>query len=49
MVEKAAAALKDTTFIEFRLDYLPKPAAALPALKQFLSENGAATAVATCR
>ena len=49
MVEKAAAALKDTTFIEFRLDYLPKPAAALPVLKQFLSENGAATAVATCR
>jgi 3-dehydroquinate dehydratase/shikimate dehydrogenase len=49
MVEKAAAALKDTTFIEFRLDYLPKPAAALPVLKQFLRENGAATAVATCR
>lgn len=49
MVEKATAALKDTTFIEFRLDYLPKPAAALPALKDFLAENGAATAVATCR
>ena len=49
MVEKAAVALRDTSFIEFRLDYLPKPAAALPALKQFLSENGAATAVATCR
>jgi 3-dehydroquinate dehydratase/shikimate dehydrogenase len=49
MVEKAAVALRDTTFIEFRLDYLPKPAAALPGLKQFLSENGAATAVATCR
>jgi 3-dehydroquinate dehydratase/shikimate dehydrogenase len=49
MVEKAGAALKDTTFIEFRLDYLPKPAAALPVLKQFLLDNGAATAVATCR
>src|ERR1700761_4522264 len=49
MVEKAAAALKDTTFIEFRLDYLPKPGAALPVLKQFLESNGAATAVATCR
>ncbi len=49
MVEKGAAALKDTSFIEFRLDYLPKPAAALPVLKQFLSENGAATVVATCR
>src|ERR1700744_6815372 len=49
MVDKAAAALRDTTFIEFRLDYLPKPAAALPQLKEFLAENGAATAVATCR
>ncbi len=49
MVEKAAASLRDTTFIEFRLDYLPKPAAAMPALKQFLSENGAGTFVATCR
>ena len=49
MVEKAAVALRETPFIEFRLDYLPKPAVALPALKQFLSENGAATAVATCR
>ena len=49
MVEKAAAALRDTTFIEFRLDYLPKPAAALPALKQFVSENSAGTFVATCR
>ena len=49
MVEKAAAALKDTTFIEFRLDYLPQPAAAIPQLKQFLADNGAATAVATCR
>src|SRR5579875_3179620 len=49
MVEKAAAALKDTTFIEFRLDYLAKPLNALPGLKQFLAENSAATAVATCR
>src|SRR3984885_10739409 len=49
MVEKAASALKDTTFIEFRLDYLPKPAAALPELKQFISENGGGTFVATCR
>ncbi len=49
MVDRAAAALKDTTFIEFRLDYLPKPAAALPVLKQFLQANRGATAVATCR
>ena len=49
MIEKATEVLKETTFIEFRLDYLPKPLAALPRLKQFLADNGAATAVATCR
>jgi len=49
MVEKATAVLKETTFLEFRLDYLSKPAAALPQLKAFLTENGAATVVATCR
>ncbi|HEY5331346.1 MAG TPA: shikimate dehydrogenase [Acidobacteriaceae bacterium] len=49
MLEKAATVLKETTFLEFRLDYLTKPAAALPRLKQFLADNGAATAIATCR
>src|SRR5580700_7857458 len=49
MLEKAETVLKESTFLEFRLDYLPKPMAALPRLKQFLADNGAATAVATCR
>jgi len=49
MIERAAAALKETNFLEFRLDYLEKPPAALPKLKQFLSENTAATVIATCR
>jgi 3-dehydroquinate dehydratase/shikimate dehydrogenase len=49
MIEKATEVLKESTFLEFRLDYLAKPAAALPALKQFLAENGAATVIATCR
>jgi len=49
MTERAAVALKETNFLEFRLDYLEKPAAALPKLKQFLSENTAATVIATCR
>jgi len=49
MLDKAATVLKETTFLEFRLDYLAKPAAALPRFKQFLAENGAATAIATCR
>ena len=49
MLEKATAVLKETTFLEFRLDYLAKPAAALPQLKDFLAENSAATVIATCR
>jgi 3-dehydroquinate dehydratase / shikimate dehydrogenase len=49
LIEKATEVLKETSFLEFRLDYLPKPAAALPQLGEFLAANGAATAVATCR
>ena len=49
LIEKATTVLKETTFLEFRLDYLAKPAAALPQLKEFLAANGAATVIATCR
>lgn len=49
MIDKATEVLKETNFIEFRLDYLPKPALALPPLKHFLADHGAATAIATCR
>lgn len=49
MIERATLATKETSFLEFRLDYLDKPLAALPKLKQFLSENTAVTAIATCR
>ena len=49
MLEKAATAAKETPFLEFRLDYLDRPAAALPSLKTFLAENTAVTAIATCR
>ncbi len=49
MIDKATEVLKETNFIEFRLDYLPKPALALSPLKHFLAEHGAATAIATCR
>lgn len=49
MVEKAAEAVRENTFIEFRLDYLPNPLAALPKLKQFLGERSEVTAIATCR
>ena len=33
--ERAAEAVRDNPFLEFRLDYLEKPLAALPKLKQF--------------
>src|SRR5579875_1623041 len=33
MMEKAEAVVRDNSFIEFRLDYLPNPAAVLPELK----------------
>ena len=49
MIDKATEVLKETTFLEFRLDYLAKPLNAIPSLKQFLADNGAATAIATCR
>jgi 3-dehydroquinate dehydratase / shikimate dehydrogenase len=49
MLEKASAVVKETPFLEFRLDYLEKPLLALPKLKHFLSENTAVTAIATCR
>jgi 3-dehydroquinate dehydratase / shikimate dehydrogenase len=49
MLEKAHAVAKETSFLEFRLDYLEKPLLAMPKLKQFLTENTAVTAIATCR
>jgi 3-dehydroquinate dehydratase / shikimate dehydrogenase len=49
MIEKALEAVRENTFIEFRLDYLPTPLTALPKIKQFLSERGEVTAIATCR
>jgi len=49
MIEKASAVVKETPFLEFRLDYLDKPLNALPKFKQFFSDNTAATGIATCR
>ncbi len=49
MLEKASAVVKETPFLEFRLDYLEKPLVALPKFKQFFAENTAVTAIATCR
>src|SRR5271156_2540789 len=49
MIDRATEAIHDSPFLEFRLDYLEKPLAALPKLKQFLAEQSVVTAVATCR
>jgi len=49
LITRAESALKDTKFVEFRLDALPKPAAALPILKEFLDEHRDVVAIGTCR
>jgi 3-dehydroquinate dehydratase / shikimate dehydrogenase len=49
MLNRAESALKEARFFEFRLDSLPKPAAVLPKLKEFLSTHRDVTAIATCR
>jgi 3-dehydroquinate dehydratase/shikimate dehydrogenase len=49
LIQRAEAAIRDVRFIEFRLDALPKPAAALPGIKDFLYARRDVTAIATCR
>jgi 3-dehydroquinate dehydratase/shikimate dehydrogenase len=49
MLERADAVVRENAFLEFRLDYLEKPLAAIPRLRDFLYERSEVTAVATCR
>lgn len=49
MLQRAEEAVRENTLLEFRLDYLAKPLAAMPKLKEFLSFHREATAIATCR
>jgi 3-dehydroquinate dehydratase / shikimate dehydrogenase len=49
MLEKAEVLARDNTFLEFRLDYLPRPALALPKIKQFAEYHSHVVAMATCR
>src|SRR5579863_2682856 len=49
MVQKADAVVRDNSFIEFRLDYLPKPGLALPKIKTFVEYHPEALIIATCR
>src|SRR6202142_411308 len=49
MLDKAEALVRDNTFLEFRLDYLPGPALALPKIKQFVEYHSHVVSMATCR
>jgi 3-dehydroquinate dehydratase/shikimate dehydrogenase len=49
MVQKADVIVRDNPFIEFRLDYLSKPAMGLAKLKTFVEFHPEALIVATCR
>lgn len=49
IIERAESLVRDNPFLEFRLDYLANPLAALPKLKNFLDLHPEATVVATCR
>ncbi|HSM86113.1 MAG TPA: shikimate dehydrogenase [Candidatus Limnocylindrales bacterium] len=49
MVQKADVVVRENSFVEFRLDYLPKPALGLQKLKTFIEYHPEALIVATCR
>jgi 3-dehydroquinate dehydratase/shikimate dehydrogenase len=49
LLDRANEAVRENTFLEFRLDYLPKPLTAIPKLKDFLEVHREVTAIATCR
>jgi 3-dehydroquinate dehydratase / shikimate dehydrogenase len=49
LVDKAEALVRDNTFLEFRLDYLPKPILALARIKQFTDYYPHVVVIATCR
>ena len=49
MLGKAEAAVRDNTFLEFRLDYLSRPALALPKIKKFTDLHPHVSLIATCR
>jgi 3-dehydroquinate dehydratase / shikimate dehydrogenase len=49
LIEKAELAARDNSFLEFRLDYISKPATAFPKIKQFLEMHAGTVVIATCR
>ncbi len=49
LIEKAETLVRDNPFLELRLDYISKPATALPRIKHFLETHAGTTVIATCR
>ena len=49
MLEAAESMARDNPFLEFRLDYLKQPQAALPKIHRFLETHQYVTAIGTCR
>src|SRR4029078_10111594 len=49
LVDKAEALVRDNTYLEFRLDYLPKPALALASIKRLIEYHPHLMAIAACR
>jgi len=49
MIQAAESMARENSFVEFRLDHLKQPAAALQKIGRFLETHQYVTAVATCR
>lgn len=49
MFDKAEAIVRDDGFLEFRLDYLPRPGLAIPKIKKFTELHPHIFSIATCR
>src|SRR5271167_3396550 len=49
MLDAAESMARDNPFLEFRLDYLKQPLAALPKIHRFLETHQYVTAIGTCR
>lgn len=49
LVDKAEALSRDNSFLELRLDYIPRPATALAKVHEFTETHPHITVIATCR
>jgi 3-dehydroquinate dehydratase/shikimate dehydrogenase len=49
LLDKAESLVRDSPFLEFRLDYLPRPGLAFPKIKHFFEMYPHAVVIATCR